>query len=594
MKRFSARSAAVFLALFLLLAPLNAYALSADDTSYPPPTPLSECAIIYNLQYETVLFEKNADLPIYPASFAKVMTAILCYEYRATLGTNVPITILSEDDLSVNGIGLQVDEVVDFDTLLSAMVIGSANDAATVLARVVSGSVSEFVNRMNERASELGCTETLFCNPTGLHNGAAQTTLSDIKKICARAYEINDYMQTASLLRFEVPITNKSDKVRVLTNSNLLLNPRTDLGYYVKGAMGINHGYTPESGYCVSSVLDAGGAINLVLVAGGYKDENKNNSALLDAKEMFDFAKKAFEVTTVLKKESVIREVEVRLSDSHDHVLLIAGSNVNALLPVGYNAVTDIEQRIFLREEVLTAPIVEGTSYGSLELYYKGEYIGQTELVAQRSLTQSTSLALLDSVESFLRLPLVRMILIIIALAILGFLAVCVILLIIQHRRKSGMTLKEKRAQKRLEKELIQKEKARQEEYFETLRVARRKRNAEIREEFRQARERHLKEQAEAQRRADERARRAAAAERRRTMQNLASPAEGSLPKKTVKRPAQGDTAPVKKTSQQLTRPQGVQSANTPKTPTQRKNAPTQNPPKKQSGAGNAKRPKQP
>ncbi|MBQ2730653.1 MAG: serine hydrolase [Clostridia bacterium] len=543
-KRLAARIVAGLLALlFLLMLVPFVRAEGTDETVYPAPSVTSNAALVYNLQYDKVLFAQNDSAPIYPASFAKVMTALLCYEHRQTLGTSVKITVTEEDDLTVNGLGLVVDEELDFDTLLSAMVVGSSNDAAMVLARKVGGTVADFVNRMNEKAAELGCENTHFANPTGLHNGSAQTTLSDVAKICKAAYSINDYMQTSSLLRFEIPATNKNEKVRVVTNSNLLLNPRTDLGYYVKDAMGINHGYTPQSGYCVASVRDTKGAINLVLVSGGYKNEAKQNGALLDAMSLFSYAEKAFEITTVLKRESVMREVPVRLSDTQDHVLLIAGSDVSALLPVGFNRVTDIEERLFLTEEVLEAPIVEGTSYGSVEIYFKGELVGSAELLAQRSLARSTSLALLNSVEEFLRLPVVRLILIILACVVAAFLVLCCILLAVQNRKKSGLTPQQRRAKKKLEKELLWKEKVRQQEYFRVRRKERKIRRDEAIEDFRRARERHLKAQEEALRRAEQRAKTAQRPSQRPAPQNRTTANTANNP-----RPAAGcETRPVQK-----------------------------------------------
>lgn len=559
--RFAAKFAACFFALFFSLGALFvvfADTTTPEDVSYPVPTPLSECGLIYNLQYERVLFQQKADVPIYPASFAKVMSALLAYEYRRDLGTNIAVTVTSDDDLSVGGLGLEADEITDYDALLSAMVVGSANDAANVLARVIDGSIPAFVEHMNRRAGELGCTDTVFQNPTGLHAGGAQTTLNDMAKICAKAYEINDYMQTASLLRYEFAPTNKHDKVRILTTSNLLLNPRTDLGYYVKGAMGINHGSTPQSGNCVCSVRETGGAINLILVSGGYRTESKQNTALLDAKEMFDYAEKAFEIATVLKDESVIQEVPVRLSDTQDHILLIAANRITALLPVGFNAVTDIEQRVFLTEEVLEAPIVEGTAFGSLELYYKGELIGQTELVAQHSLARSASLAIVSSVENFLQHPIVRMILFILAALLIVILVVCVILLIIHQRKKSGLTAAQRRAKRRLENELIKKEKARQEEYIQSERAKNLRRFQKHMQKRRLEKEKRRMEQEEEARRERERARRAQARARTQaappassqTRPNAARPSgpvRPAAPRRTdLSRPAEGCEAPIR------------------------------------------------
>lgn len=471
---FCARGAVLLLALLLLAAsvtPLSVYAEPQEEVLYPAPSTASTYAAIYNLQYDKFLYEKGVDQLIYPASFAKVMSAILFYEYRAEVARPSDVTIRSDDALSLNGIGLKADEVIPFDDLLAASVIGSANDATAVLARVVAGSEAEFVARMNERARELGAQSTNFCNPTGLHNGAAHTTLSDMAKICKHAYEINDYMQTASLLRYELAPTNKTQKARVVTSTNLLLSRNTELGYYVEGAMGINHGYTPESGYCACSVRESDGAINLVLVSGGRKTETKQSTALLDAKALFSYAEKAFFLETVIRKESVILEAPVLLSDTQDHVLLVAGDDVTALLPAGFNAVTDLEKRTFLSAETLSAPIVEGTSYGTLELYYKGELLGSCELLAQRSIARSTSLYLLQSIEEFLKLSVVRLVLFLLIAAIAVFLLLCLIILLYQRRKKSGLTHKQRKEKRQAERELLKKEQARRREYYRKTRA---------------------------------------------------------------------------------------------------------------------------
>lgn len=460
--KFVVKHTAIFVALALFLSP---FAVTAADevlhSAVAAPELNSARAAVFNLDYGVFLLDKGKDETIYPASYAKIMTALLCFEYLREVGAPADVTITAEDDISAGGLRLAVGEVIPYKDLLYALAIGSSNDAAQVLARVVGGSVTDFVAAMDRRAAELGAVNTHFCNPTGLHNGAAYTTLSDQAKICAQAYKINDYMQAATQIRYVVAATNLSQE-RTVTNANYIINPRTDLGYHIKDALGINFGYTAETGYCLSTVCESDdGAVNLILLSGAGKNEAGQNMAFLDAKSLYNYADDGFLLTEILKQGSVVREVPVRLSAGQDHVLLVAGSAVTALLPIQIDPKTDVETRVFLNAETLDAPIVEGTSYGSAELYFEGHFAGSTELIAQRSVSRSTSLYVLSAVEDFLSQPLVRFILLLCAAAIALLLAVCLIFLFAQRRRKDGLTRAQRKALKAKQRVLLDTEKER-------------------------------------------------------------------------------------------------------------------------------------
>ena len=494
----------------------------AAGSVYEPPQISTAHALIRNLDYDLTLYDKaGADL-VYPAGFAKIMSAILFYEYLNNVVSPAPVTVLSSDDLSGGGIGLKADEVLEYTDLLNAFVVGSANDAGMVLARVVGGSVPLFVEKMNERAKELGAQNTHFENPTGLHNANARTTLADMFLICKSAYRIDAYMKASSLSLFDVPATNLTDKTRRLRNQNQLVINRASNTYYVKGTMGINLGYTAESGYCLCSVKEENGVANLLLLSGGSRDSSGENLTLTDAKTLFEYVGKAFTVETVLEKNAVVKEMPVALSSNQDHVLLVAASDVKAILPVGYNGQTDLENRITLSAETLSAPIVEGTSYGVCEIYYQGERIGSTELVAQQSVARSTSLFLLSGIENFLQLPAVRVVLIVLLILLLLLLVACLILITVQRWRQTGLSAKERRAIKQKQKALVRAEKNRQYNDFVALRRARRARKEAFLRDY--------------QARMEEQRRRTARAAARPTAARRApAPAEGSERTQTSK-----------------------------------------------------------
>ncbi len=549
--RMTARLTCAFVALCVLFCPFLKAGAEVEAPIIDSPY-----ALVYNVQYSEVLYEKNADERIAPASFAKVMTAILAYEYKAEVGSPAPVIVDEEEAAAARGglYRIQAGEQFAFDDLLCALVIGNANNAAYLLAKTVSGDVDTFVARMNERARELGAEQTHFANPTGLDDNSAYTTLSDMAKICEAANTINDYMVTSSKLYYEIAPTELTKQKRTVFNNNLILDAVPNVvdgvesfNYYIEGAVGINCGGTKEAGDCLATAKEGDASTtNLVLLSGGVTNESGLKTTFLDAKKLFSYAEEAYEVQTVLAAGSIIQEIPVDLADAQDHVMLIASADITALLPVDAQIDEKIVREIYTTEKRLEAPVVEGTAHGSIEIYYEDELIGSAELLAQRSISRSAPLYLLDNVKGFSQKPLVRLILIVLAVAIVLFLAACLILLWIQKQQNSKLSPTEKRRLKKQQKELLFKEKLRQQEYIDQMRVERKKRSARRKQVRRAILQQRKKEAAEAARRAAARpqGRQPQAQAARRPAQGPAQPRRTSAPGQLPK-PAEGSTRPA-------------------------------------------------
>ena len=207
----------------------------------------SAAAIVMETSTNTVLYSKNADQPLYPASAVKIMTCLVALE-NSSLDEQVTMTATGVSGVTDGGanISSQLDEVFTMEQCLYAIMVASANDIALQVAEHVGGSVDAFVQTMNTRAQELGCTNTVFTNPTGLPDENQHITAHDMALIMEAAMANDTFRTIAATTSYTLPATNVSGGERVLTNSFTMINSASD-GYY-EPCIGGKEGYTEASG----------------------------------------------------------------------------------------------------------------------------------------------------------------------------------------------------------------------------------------------------------------------------------------------------------------------------------------------------------
>lgn len=239
MKRFFC-----FLLLFVLLISSAAVPASAEACS-------AKGAVVIESLSETVLYEKNADVRLPQASTTKIMTALLVLE---SIDLQREITV-SASAAAVEGsqLGLTAGDRLTVRDLLYVLMLKSGNDAAEALAEGVAGSVSEFVNRMNRRAAEIGLKNTQFQNPHGLPAEGHYTTARDLAVLTATALENEDFCKIVSTRKAKLTYKNM-----VITNSNKLLDT-------CDGVFGVKTGFTKKAGRCLVTAAERKG-VRLICV----------------------------------------------------------------------------------------------------------------------------------------------------------------------------------------------------------------------------------------------------------------------------------------------------------------------------------------
>ena len=268
------RVSAILLALCILLMALPSSAL-AYDTNKPSALKDSDLvaasAILIDGHTGRVLYDKDADTKRYPASTTKVMTLMLALENVSDLEETITIPREAKDYPEGSSlVGLHAGEEMTWRTLLTTFFICSGNDAGIAIAVLVAGSESAFVDMMNARAQELGCTSTHFANPHGFHDPEHYTTARDLAMIALEAMKDPTFREIASTTNYTIPANNKrSESTTKWTKNQFIARNDTSMKYkYVYGT-GIKTGYTSKAGHTFvgSASRDGVDLISVVLLS---------------------------------------------------------------------------------------------------------------------------------------------------------------------------------------------------------------------------------------------------------------------------------------------------------------------------------------
>ena len=349
--------------------------LSAAPLLDAPPIALScAAAILVEPESGQVLFEQNADVPRPVASVTKVMTILLALEALAQGRVSL------EDEFSVSqaaaGMGgsqvlLDVGEVQPFSVLLKSAIVGSANDASVAIAEALYGSESVFVERMNERARELGLTNTHFVNCTGLPAEGQQTTARDVAVMTMAMLSYPTYFDFSTVWLDEVD--HGDGRITQLTNTNKLIR-------LYDGCDGGKTGSTNEAGYCISATAERGGMRLIAVVLGADTGSERFDIA----SEMLDYGFAHYRLYPVAQEGTKVRgELPVTGGDSAG-VPLVLGGALTLLIQKGE------EQGIQLvpdLPESVEAPIAAGQEVGGVEVVVDGRPVARIPVLAAREVT---------------------------------------------------------------------------------------------------------------------------------------------------------------------------------------------------------------
>ena len=330
-----------------------------------------------------ILYSKNADEKLYPASLTKVLTAILVVE-KCGLQDNVTINQSAIDKVESGYLtaNLKAGEVFTVEQLLNLLLISSYDDVANALAEHVAGSEEEFVKMMNEKAKEIGCTNSNFLNCHGEHDTNHYSTAHDMALIANYAVKFEAIRNIAQVTEYGLPATTiYTGNDRYFYTSNEML--QTGSKNYYKYAKGLKTGFTTPAGNCLMAYAEKSG-LKLVSVT---MKSTTSNSRYEDSEAILEYAFDTNTIRTIAEAGTNIQTVTVKKARKEDKKLnMVLEKPITAVVKVE-NEETPIEPQINLNSKI-KAPIKKGTVLGTVSYEIEGKtYTGN--LIAENDVKKS-------------------------------------------------------------------------------------------------------------------------------------------------------------------------------------------------------------
>lgn len=356
-------------------------------------------AILIDSSSEKILYSKNENEKMYPASTTKILTAILTIE-NCNLDdiVTVPYEAIAIVPSGYSIAYLQSGEQLTVMQLLQVMMVYSANDAANVLAYHISGSIDNFATLMNNKVLELELKNTHFTNPSGKHDNNHYTTPYDLALIMKYCMKNSTFREIAGLKYCIIPATNKYEERVFNTTNDLLIysNNNVSSNYYYKYAIAGKTGYTTQAKNCLVSVSNKDGLelICVVLSVGLYS--NNISAKFVDTKTIFEYGYNNYTVKKLREKNAIANQIVIgnATKDSKNLDLLIS-DDITALIHSS-DLNTDFSSEIELQEN-LFAPIEQGQKVGKIVYNIDGiEY--SSDLLASHAVEKSNFLTLIFNI----------------------------------------------------------------------------------------------------------------------------------------------------------------------------------------------------
>ena len=404
------------------------------------PTLNAETALLISPDTGMVLYEKNADERRYPASTTKIMTALIVLENVTDLSETVTAEASDFEHVTADSSNADIKEgeVVTIEDLLYALMLPSANEAAYMLARHVGGTWENFVDMMNERAAELGCTGTHFSNPCGLHEEDHYSTARDLYKIGYAAMQDETFANIANTVQHKMAKTNMHEERKIYTTNMLIFSSYAAYAYPY--CQGIKTGHTSEAGNCFVGYAEYGDA-KLYSVVMGCDDQSKEYpeiaASFTDTSALCKWGFENFTSKTIVQQGDTIKEIGVNLSTDTDRLVLTTKSDLVSLVPVDIDMDALLKGAVITAPDEVNAPIKAGDVIGSVTYSYGGVDYGTVELVALSDVEVSQVLYYADKLSHFFQSTVFKVILIV--------LAVFVVLYILFNLTFGGMRRRQQR-----------------------------------------------------------------------------------------------------------------------------------------------------
>ncbi|MBP3951038.1 D-alanyl-D-alanine carboxypeptidase family protein [Bacillus suaedae] len=326
-------------------------------------------AIVIERDTGEVIFEKNSNEQLPPASMTKIMTMLLIMEALEKGSIKYDDMVrTSEYAASMGGsqVFLEPGEEMSVTDMLKAIAVASGNDASVAMAEHIAGTEDEFVSMMNDKAKQLGLENTNFVNVNGLPAENHYTTSYDLAMISKELLKYEDITKFTGI--YEDYLRKDSDDPFWLVNTNKLVK-------FYPGVDGLKTGFTREAMYCLTATAEKDGMRIITVIMGAPSPKERNAQIT----SMLDYAFSQYQTHKLYDRDHVMADVKINKGDK-DQVPAVTSESVSILTKKGVK-IDDVEERLEFEED-LRAPIKKGEPIGKLIVEKEGEILSETDLLA--------------------------------------------------------------------------------------------------------------------------------------------------------------------------------------------------------------------
>ena len=359
----------VLLIIALLILPISVCALE-----YPKLD--SKNVEIYDLTDKKVLYEYKSNEVSSIASLTKIATTITAIENIRNLDEKVTITeeILQTVSWDASRAGLKAGDVVTYKDLLYASMLPSGADATNSIAILSSGSIENFVKKMNDLVHKIGLFNTNFVNVTGLDEKSNKSSADDVTKLLVYSLKNPIFKKLYTTKEYKMS-NNQIVKSTIITNYN---NPN----YNTAKIIGSKTGYTKDAGYCLSSLTNINGHEVIIVLLNASKQDN-NYYHVIDTIELIDFLDKNYKERVLVKKNENVKSIKVKLSNI-DKYNIKASSDITKYLPSDYNK--NLLKIKYEGDNSLTFLSRKGRNLGTVKYYYNGKLLYKEDAILKQNI----------------------------------------------------------------------------------------------------------------------------------------------------------------------------------------------------------------
>ncbi len=399
----------------------------------------AESGILINAETGEILYKKNMDSQLEPASTTKMITCLLALE---NLELDQVVTIDAETPFTEGSrIYLLEGEQITVGNILYGLMLESANDCAVAIAKEVAGSVEDFAIMMNERAKELGATNTNFINPNGLHIEGHVTTAHDLAMIAKGCMKNEKFREYVSTYKFDIPATNKQEQRHVYNTNRLIYDAKTKVTVKgvtrptkYDGAIGIKTGYTSHAGGCLVAGANRDGTELIAVVL-----KSTDLGRFADCIALLDFGFANYHSYKAVSKDNEMDKIPIKMGKVRK-IAVAPAKDCFITLPI--EASTAVVTTKIIMKENLTAPVKKGEQVGVIKVFEAETQRQEIPVVATETVESGTILALLGVEDDN-----AKMIYLITAIILVILMNICLFFTWLRmYKNKKRRVLRERRA----------------------------------------------------------------------------------------------------------------------------------------------------